>query len=284
MLSSNWILLASTMSSSFGWDLVLGSVKADIRSAGDLVVAFVHWKLLSRGLRVVGTGEHFTALEDKELSELLPDKWNDLAEEDSAYVLRYRRQGQEADKYILKAVRADGDLLVSLVRFADEVVSTWSARPEEAADAEAKRVRDKDSLDKEVEERLIKPMFDEKEKAKEDKKEEEKKDSERSRRQEEIEDGRDPLMIGQPRMPGGFGGAPPFFGGPGDLDPLGGGGGGMIFQPPGMGGGRGRRGQPRFDPFSPLNPDPMGGGRRGRGGGGRGFGDDFPPPGFNDFM
>ena len=76
----------------------------------------------------------------------------------------------------------------------------------------------------------------------------------------------------------------PGVGGHSDLDPmggLGGGlGGGMIMDP--RGGRRGGRGgAPGFDPVHPHFPDPAG---RGRGRGGRGFGDDFGPPGFDDMF
>lgn len=60
----------------FGWDLVLRSVRSDLSSPEDVLVAFVHWRLLGRGLGAVGTGEHFTALEDNAPSELMPEQWN----------------------------------------------------------------------------------------------------------------------------------------------------------------------------------------------------------------
>ncbi len=269
----------------FGWDLVLGSVKADIQGPNDVLVAFVHWKLLSRGLRVAGLGEHFTAGEDTTLSELLPDEWN---KDQSSYVLRYRMAGKEADKYVLRALAADGDLVVSLIRFADEVVHTWTAVVSDSVDG--KTLKDKELLSKALEEKLLKPMFDKKEE--EEKKKEEKKDDRPANPERDVD--HDPLRIGPPRHPH-HGVIPPHPLGPGglggsDLDPFGvGGGGGMIFDPRGGRGG-GRGGMPRIDPPYPGVPDdpffPGGGRGGGRGGGGGGrFGDDFGPPGFgNSFM
>ena len=90
-----------------------------------------------------------------------------------------------------------------------------------------------------------------------------------------------------------------------DLDPLGRmGGGGMMMDPrnmPGMrGGGSGRGIGPNFDPVFPGMPNPYGGpsapmgpgfGPRGGGpsarggrGGGRNFGDELPPPGYDDMF
>ena len=90
-----------------------------------------------------------------------------------------------------------------------------------------------------------------------------------------------------------------------DLDPLGRmGGGGMMMDPrnmPGMrGGGSGRGIGPNFDPVFPGMPNPYGGpsapmgpgfGPRGSGpsarggrGGGRNFGDELPPPGYDDMF
>jgi hypothetical protein len=75
-----------------------------------------------------------------------------------------------------------------------------------------------------------------------------------------------------------------------DLDPLGRiGGGGMMVDPQGIG--RGGRGfEPQFDPVFPGMPNPGLGGigmipPRGRGGrGGRNYGDEMPPPGFDNMF
>ncbi len=162
-------------------------------------------------------------------------------------------------------------------------MSTWNVNVSDSVKSDGKDVQEKELLEKEVEQRLVAPIFDEEEKKEKETKEKEKDD----RRGRPEPDSSNPLMIGGPRQPRvpDFPDFPDPFGGGRDLDPFGGlgGGGGMLFDPPGLRGGRGRRGQPNFDPFGPHNPDPSG--SRGRGGGRRGFGDDFGPPGFNnEFM
>ena len=63
------------MDSNFGWDLVRRAHQTDIEQTGDVVVTFVHWKLLTRGLRSVGVGDQFNASGDDVMSELLPQNW-----------------------------------------------------------------------------------------------------------------------------------------------------------------------------------------------------------------
>lgn len=63
------------MDSNFGWDLVRKAHENDIETAGDVVLTFVHWKLLTRGLRSVGVGDQFNVSGDDVISELLPQNW-----------------------------------------------------------------------------------------------------------------------------------------------------------------------------------------------------------------
>jgi len=281
---------------SMSWELVDRAVSADYSSAADVLVAFAHWRALRCKLRCVGIGDDFAFGADDTLSELLPRGWNAEAGESKVYGVRYRVDGEREKKFLLKVI-VDGDsAILNLVRVADEKTSTSTLVITDVVEENAVgggekkewRVRRQEETAAKIDKELLEPLLKEGPKAKKD--------------SPPVDPG-DPLRVGPPRRPGQFPHHPhdpfandPFGYGGSDLDPFGrGGGGGMIFDPPGLRGGRGGSGGfpgPRFDPVYPHMPNPGLGpmpGRGGRGGprfpgGGRNFGDDLPPPGFHDDM
>lgn len=263
----------------FGWELAKKAFAQDLKSKNDVVVAFVHWKLLTQGLRCVGKGENFTLSSDETLSELLPEGW---ASGDD-YALRYRRQEKESDKFLLKVIKVDDSLIVNLIRISDEVVSSWNVvNIDDLVDWAAKDIKDLKSLSATVQNELLSQFFKSDKAPKASTSSEKKTEKPGPSNPPPRDPDFDPLRIGGPRRP--LGGGIPLGGS--DLDPLGRmGGGGMTIDPRG-GSGFGPGG-PQFDPAFPGQPNPFGGPPR-RGGPGRGghrnYGDEMPPPDFHDDM
>lgn len=241
-------------------------------SHNDVVVAFAHWKLLALGLRCVGNGDHFQAGSDQPMSELLPKEWNQ--DGSSSYTLKYRHHEKTADKYVLKAIVAGSSLILSLVRVADEKVTTLSVESETWVDLGEKNVIKKDDLTQLVDKDLLDPIFKEAKPAKA------KGQTSDSLRDDSRGSSSSGLRVGGPRGPPM--GRDDLFLGSSDLDPLGRmGGPGMVFEPGNMM----RPPQARFDPVHPYMPNPGLGGPMGpQGGPGMGrrrFGDEMQPPGFD---
>jgi len=117
-------------------------------------------------------GEQFSALSDDKLSESLAAEWNTLLDEDSAYALKYRLANKQAEKFVLKAVLADQDLVVSVIRLSDELVATMTLRVAEwlldNPEGEARDVRDAENLARKVDEELMAPFFPEETKKQEE--------------------------------------------------------------------------------------------------------------------
>ncbi|TRY64367.1 hypothetical protein TCAL_11722 [Tigriopus californicus] len=269
--------------SGFGWDLVQRSTERDISTHNDVVVAFTHWKLLALGLRCVGNGDHFQAGSDPSPSELLPTDWN--KDNSALYTLKYRHHETTADKYVLKAIVAGSSLILSLVRVADEQVTTLSVESEKWVDLGDKNVLKKDELAKTVDKELLDPIF--KPSSETEAKAEEAKGQSSSRLRDESQGSSSGLRVGGPRGPLR---RDDLLLGSSDLDPLGRmGGPGMVFEP----GNFMAPPRARFDPVHPYMPNPGMGGPMGPGMGGpmgpgigrRRFGDEMQPPGFdNDDM
>jgi len=189
---------------------------------------------------------------------------------------------------VLKFVRIDKEDLsspfeISLTRISDEDSRSLSIKPDDVI-ADNFAPKDIDALSNEIDDKFLKPLLPKEEKP------------------------RSTLLVSQHRPtppqpqphqppnppPHGIGPVfprdDPFVGiGSSDLDPFGRiGSGGMLadpFQPRGGGGLAG----PRFDPpgpgFLPGGGRGRGqGGQRGQGGGRRNFGDDLPPPGYDDMF
>ena len=262
----------SSSSSLFGWQLIK-RLHGDFKADPEVIPAFVHWRLCLVGrLGCVGVG---TGQFGGDLSEELPPGWNN--DPTTGFNLLYRSNLNSVEKFSLSVVLVDGAAIITLVRVADEKMTSVTVKVGDHV--EAGDVKDKVKLAGVIDRELIRPLLGD-QAEKEDKGERKATmddDDEKPKGQQAPQN--DPLRIGAPRIPNpGF----PNLG-HGDLDPLGrGGGGGMLMEPPGRRGGGIRGGMPDFDPVNPDFPDPSGG-RRGRGG--RGFGDDFGPPGFgNSYM
>jgi len=249
----------------FGWQLVQRVTEASFRHSADVLVAFVHWKLLTKGLRSVGNGENFSVGADEALSELLPDAWND----GEVYSIRYRRVDNTTDKFLLKVIKADANVIVNLVRISDEKCTTSTLPIQSFVSENQKSIIDNDGLGKKLDEELLDDFF------KAEASSSKKPTAEATPTPSHAPPRRDPLMVSEPRRPL----VPPY--GADDLDPLGRGGGGMLFPPPGMPRGGGFP-MPNFDPFHPHMPHP--GLPRSGGPGHRRFGDDLPPPGHHDMF
>lgn len=272
-------MASGSSGTSFGWGLLLKSCKSEFTLDSDVIVAYIHRTLLTHELRCVGTGDNFSlANTDETFEETLPDDWN--AQNGDNYTLKYRNAKTVADKYILKVIAADGSVLVTFHRVSDEKTETVTLLVKQHTQ-DGKDIIDKEALDKELAP-LFDPFF---------KKETAALPPGRSLLEEPSGGSRHlgpGAVPSQPGIPVGVYDDPL---GASDLDPLGRRGRGNIFVPGRNGnmGGLGGPAVPEFNTPFPLGAEPpeagglMGpGGRGGRGGGRRGFGDAFGPPGWND--
>jgi len=278
----------------FGLELAVKVHEGDINSKRDKIAVVIHWCLLKKGLSFSGIGDNFSN-DDGKLTEILPANWNQ-----SDFTWKYREIKNKPNKFILKLFQ-DGEILNAiLVRLSDEVSKDFSVdlkkdlfNDVELAGGKYHLVKEDDFLQK-VFDALLKDFFPEPKPAAIE-------NPERAR-QPPIQPPGGPRQGGVPRSPFGENPDPLRIGGR-DLDPFGNPmGGGMIMEPPGRGGRHGGPGAgPRFDPVFPgmpspglgPHPGPGRGGPRGPGrggpsggpfGGGRNFGDELPPPGYDDMF
>ncbi len=261
------------------WELTDRAHRADYTHNEDVLVAFVHWRCVERGLCSVGLGDDFRFAADETLSDLLPDNWN-ADKEGRIYAIRYRMKEHKEKKFLLKAIVSDDSVIATLVRVADEKPFTVTLFKKTAIEVKNHKMTIKDvkGLSEQIDKDLLSEAVEVSRPA----------SPPRPQRNDPL---REPLAVGpptggrlEPAVPMGF---PDFAG---DLDPLGRGGGGMLMPGPG----EIRQPGARFDPVFPHLPDLMmgpGQGRggmpgrgRGRGGGRGGFGDEMPPPGFDDMF
>lgn len=124
----------------FGFEALFGTL--DVRSRGDALVAAIHWILVTDGLRSIAANDddddndrarRAAAVRDDDaagLSELLPVGWNEHM--DDFYALRYvrlprlRKSADDASPILIKMIFADGILIVSLLRPADNKTASVS--------------------------------------------------------------------------------------------------------------------------------------------------------------
>lgn len=266
------------MASSFGLELLFRCVSPSITKKTDVLVIFVHWKLISNGYLCLGLENETN--QSGEASELLPNNWNTS---DDLYQLKYIKDGSV---YILKCIIVEKQLLISFVRVKDGEASSLTLDQDVQIHDNFSNYKetflDKSNLEKLVEKNLVEPLT-------------EKKKIPVTKQQPPPEAShRDPLAL--PRL------LPersnPYFPdiGSGDLDPFGRGG-GMLMDP------LHRRRPPvnpsylppgavppgaRFDPFGPEPPQQFPTGRfstpRPRGGFGEPDPDHLPPPGSGDMF
>jgi len=269
----------------FGLESFFRAEKGNLKHVNDAAILLIHWSLCKNGILSVSLGDKVP--ENPRRSEGLPIGWNQ--DNGLVYSIVYQDTFNN-QSYLLKAVAAETMLIISIMNLETEQTADISLSPGEFINLEENSIlSDLDEILNNIDENLVKKLKkskDAKEKAskiKEDKKSDTK----------NIHD--DPLLVGRRLPPRGIDPSMPEFGGPmpniggADLDPFRGGGimgGGMLMDP--------RRGgrdiQPRWDPVGPgVGGFPSGGpgrggfpaGGRGRGGF-RNFGDEMPPPDFND--
>ena len=96
--------------------------KDQLTSKRDILVAVIHWRLISRGFRCVGAGDQFSPETDRTPSELLPPEWNKDGDQVN---LRYTDELGTGNRKFLLAVTKAGSLIVfNVCRMADEKVAT----------------------------------------------------------------------------------------------------------------------------------------------------------------
>ncbi|XP_040187770.1 proteasome inhibitor PI31 subunit [Rana temporaria] len=255
-----------------GLELLYVLASPEISQPQDPLVCFIHWELISQGLRCLGKGEKAGANEKE--SERLPDGW---ASNKELYTLRY---GNDKSKILLKVLRVDDTLIVNAMNTQTEKVSNLTLNVGDFIDPANlkdfhKVFKKKTVLKRQLQTELLSPVLGSKE------------TSGKLERERE----RPPDYVPHSVPPGGPAphytprenpsGSAPY--GAADLDPLGGHG-GMIFDP--FGPGSRPRPDPtiglppgavppnaRFDPFGPPGsrrpgPDP----------------DHLPPPGYDDMF
>ncbi|XP_054154187.1 proteasome inhibitor PI31 subunit-like [Oppia nitens] len=291
-----------------GFELLYQSVGPQLRSRNDLLVACLHFQLIQKDYRFLGTGEQFTETDDTNGSELLSDGWN---QSQDTYVLRYvsQKKSSPKQKLLVKCVVASDMLIISaLIVSADDKSSSHTFRTNDFITADFKTFNKAftsgnannllDTINRDIVDKLSATTTTTRESGT---------SSLRVDRQRQQQQEPDPLLADPPPPYGipNYGGLgydgiygqagqwPPPIGGA-DLDPFGRGQGGMIMDPrafPNPLGGRLRNPAPglppgavppgaRFDPFGPgigprpnrnprqMGPDP----------------DHMPPPGYDDMF
>lgn len=243
----------------FGMQLIFQSVLPSLAAKSDVLVAFLHWKLVSKEFLCLGSSAEFPKADQIGTgTELLPPDWNT---DHDVYQLCYTRKGKA---YLVKGVTVDGQLLLTIAS-EDEQVASSSLEIDHHIGEDYRNFQrafaDRDALEALVEKELIGPFEDKP-----------KKPAVSTASSDNRKD-QDPLRVPRalPRRYRGDDGPEvnPFAVGRGDLDPLGRGlGGGMLMDPRHMPfGGRPQPGVPsnlppgavppgaRFDPFGPPPPE-----------------------------
>lgn len=260
---------SAQQSTLFGAEMLFKINEGLIKTKYDVIICFSHWVLTRYGFQCGGVGDDISYPNASELTELMPNGWNTEA----PYKLRYVFKNQV---YILSGLRDDDDLVINLSRPADtrtfvttininEIKSINGSVTEMIPAYEDVRTR--------INKELIQPMTEievAKEVHTQTTQAAERPPPRVPRSLHDFDMPSPPLMQTYPsRNPGtGVGvGAddllPPFL--PPRAGGIGiGGGGGMLFNPPGMGP-RGSFVDPslprgavppgaRFDPINPVNP------------------------------
>ncbi|XP_036958232.1 proteasome inhibitor PI31 subunit [Acanthopagrus latus] len=275
-----------------GLEVLYTCVSGSISCPQDAVVCFVHWDLIKRGYRCIGSGDEPRSSDKK--SELLPADWSSNKE---LYSLRYKTKDGDS-QFLLKAIVVDSTLIFNLMNSSSQQVSDMTVNISDHVDADKLQTfdsvyKDTDGLSEKVRTQLL--PFQDRSSGQRPEPKSRREDEEEEERRRRVEDS-DPLRIPhrhprqgtQPHWPDPM--IPPFAAGGADLDPFGSrGGGGMIVDPL-------RSGYPRsgfdptsgipdilppgavppgarFDPFGPVGrrrpgPDP----------------DHMPPPGYDDMF
>ncbi|KAG9335104.1 hypothetical protein JZ751_005667 [Albula glossodonta] len=127
-----------------GLELLYSTVLSKITCPQDVVVCFVHWELVRRGHKCLGTGDQPQQNDKK--SELLPSGWNDNRE---LYTIRYQSKNDKSF-LLLKAITVDSTLIFNLMDSATEQVSDLTVNVSDYVDAD--NLQEFDSVFKNTEE------------------------------------------------------------------------------------------------------------------------------------
>ncbi|XP_071442035.1 proteasome inhibitor PI31 subunit-like [Hetaerina americana] len=273
----------------FGWELLYHSVEPFVNRKEDVLVTFVHFVLIKNWLRCYGyDGE--ACQENQDGTELLPLNWHTKENLNLKYKLKEQN-------FVLQISKSQGKMIVNFLN-PDKVEASNVVFEIEGSVSDIKGPL-KNLIPKytevwaKVENGLLKELLPESEGKK--KTEPNKTSSDEKQPPEWTPTNpRAPALRDRDREEY----FDPFGVGRSDLDPLGGLGGGMLFQPPrrgritpglGVPGGLPRGAVPpgaRFDPFGPPDLD-----RPGRGTGRGGLGrlsnpdhDHMAPPGYDDMF
>lgn len=247
------------MSEFFGFDLLLRTVQGSITNDSEVIMLVVHWFLTKNSnFRSIGIGDDRTVTDQDIGSELLPDGWNGSHEK---YTIRYI---SNRDLYILIGTNSRDTLLINLLNVNTNKVSNIAVNPKELVKSHQGTIQNMlpaaSELINRLQNELVDPVFKGNSKEGTTQTEQTTKDANDLRiptRSSGVRAGNNPYFY--PANPG--------FGDPlrdigrGDLVP-GGFGGGMLFDPTGLGRRPVGPNGPdiRFDPFGPPglrnnNPD-----------------------------
>lgn len=246
----------------FGWELTFRSVKDEVNSQVDILIAFIHFFLLKNNFKNVGIGDDRT-LTDADLqnqSELLPEGWNLM--DGGVYKLRYVNNGKI---FILNGLLSEDLVIVNLLNGENLDVSNASfvlntVVPVTSGSANSV-INNPNEIWQKLDTQLLQPVFKGNTKAVETQTTTATTSQDtRSLPQLPSVPRRDPLLVYEPPRLGRF----PEVG-RGDLDPFGQGS-GSLFEPPrapvfqpGRGGFPGGPlgaipPEARFDPIGPYAP------------------------------
>lgn len=289
--------------STIGLETQLKLAEDAIKSEDDALVVFIHWLLVNNGFLSIGLGENVDIPDDVQKTELLPQGWSNGA----TYAIRY--VDPTGKLFILRGLKNDANIIFNFVRAVDLNVTSVSFNSKQEVKSLKGSVNtvfsSAEDIGTRIQNNMISPQQQEQSKS----------SSTQTLTPEPDRSGtnpaqprRDPLMIGDPRMPPRV---DPFNYGRPDLDPFanrgGAPGGGMLFDPfaenrrggridpsaglpaPGLPRGAVPPGA-RFDPFGPPDPNRDFGlrapSRPGTGPRlpGSGSNPDMMPPGYDDMF
>ncbi|XP_077295442.1 proteasome inhibitor PI31 subunit-like [Arctopsyche grandis] len=100
----------------FGWDLLVRSLKCNPLTKEKILVAFIHWSLIRKKLKSIGIGEEKALSPEDICSELLPDGWD----KNEKFSLRYLF---ETSVYILHGFKCGETIIFNLLDTTDLTTS-----------------------------------------------------------------------------------------------------------------------------------------------------------------
>ncbi|KAG8131542.1 putative Proteasome inhibitor PI31 subunit protein, partial [Naja naja] len=123
-----------------GLELLYNSVAPELGCGQDALLCFVHWKLITRDYRCLGTGDQAATNERK--SEMLPAGWNADKE---LYTLRYRLKDDSHD-LLVKAILMDNSIILNVMDPKTQKVADLTLKVTDFVDPEHLADFDKPSL------------------------------------------------------------------------------------------------------------------------------------------